>query len=140
MHSYGGKVGTPAVQGLSKAARTSNGLPGGIVHLVFLTAAITPEGLSADEFGSIGLPPIRETAEGATELIDPTKYFYHDLPTDQQKYWASKLRPFKGSRIDKGGYAGYLHVPSTYLVCENDRVVQVELQRKIIKAAVQAGA
>ncbi|KAK9805466.1 hypothetical protein WJX73_010897 [Symbiochloris irregularis] len=45
LHSYGGRVGTPAVQ------------------------------------------------EGATELIDPAEHFYHDLPTDQQKYWASKLRP-----------------------------------------------
>lgn len=53
---------------------------------------------------------------------------------------ASKLRPYKGNRGDKGGYPGHLHIPSTYLVCENDRAIPPELQRKYIEAAVQAGA
>ncbi len=62
MHSYGGQVGTNALYGLSTEARTANGLPGGISHLICLASFALPEGKSmidkVEEFGDIDKIPI----------------------------------------------------------------------------------
>lgn len=50
MHSVGGVVGTEAAQGLGKAERAKRGLPGGVVHLVYLTAYLPNEGDSVFSF------------------------------------------------------------------------------------------
>lgn len=42
-HSYGGIPGGGAAHGLSKTSRTQQGLKGGVVGLVYLTAFIVPE-------------------------------------------------------------------------------------------------
>jgi pimeloyl-ACP methyl ester carboxylesterase len=44
MHSYGGLVGSDAVQGLSKNDREKKGLEGGVTKLVYLTSMAFPEG------------------------------------------------------------------------------------------------
>lgn len=36
LHSYGGAIGTDAIQGLDLPSRTANNLPGGIIHLLYL--------------------------------------------------------------------------------------------------------
>jgi len=46
MHSYGGVCGTESAKGLSKKDRESEGLPGGIIRLLYLTALINPVGVS----------------------------------------------------------------------------------------------
>ncbi|KAI0122033.1 alpha/beta-hydrolase [Daldinia grandis] len=91
MHSYGGQVGTNSLYGLSKAARSAKGLPGGISHLIYMSAFALPEGKSmidkVDEFGhlglltvSFGIDPDRSCVpnypregliHGPSDLIDP---------------------------------------------------------------------
>lgn len=44
MHSYGGLPGGAAAKGLSKSERESQGLPGGVIGLVFLAAFLAREG------------------------------------------------------------------------------------------------
>jgi pimeloyl-ACP methyl ester carboxylesterase len=44
MHSYGGQVGTNALHGLGLEALRKRGLPGGISHLIYVTAYAVPEG------------------------------------------------------------------------------------------------
>lgn len=46
MHSRGGFVGADAAKGLSKADRSDQGKPGGIVRLVYICAFAAAEGLS----------------------------------------------------------------------------------------------
>ncbi|KAI1458759.1 alpha/beta-hydrolase [Annulohypoxylon moriforme] len=46
LHSYGGQVGTNALHGLSYQARMSQGLSGGVSHLIYMCAFILPEGWS----------------------------------------------------------------------------------------------
>ena len=42
MHSYGGAVGSSAVADLSSKERAQQGLKGGVVHLLYLSAYILP--------------------------------------------------------------------------------------------------
>lgn len=62
MHSYGGQVGTNALFGLSKKARATQGLPGGISHLIYMCGFALPEGKSmvdkVDEFGHMDRMPV----------------------------------------------------------------------------------
>ncbi|KAH7394441.1 hypothetical protein BKA66DRAFT_567383 [Pyrenochaeta sp. MPI-SDFR-AT-0127] len=44
MHSYGGQVGTNALDGLGVKDRTQAGLPGGTSNLIYMTAYAIPEG------------------------------------------------------------------------------------------------
>ena len=44
LHSAGGFLGSNASQGLSAKARREQGLKGGVLGIVFLTAAVFPEG------------------------------------------------------------------------------------------------
>ena len=44
LHSGGGFLGSNAIEGLTAKARTAQGLKGGVVGIVFLTAAIFPVG------------------------------------------------------------------------------------------------
>ncbi|KAK9796253.1 hypothetical protein WJX73_004408 [Symbiochloris irregularis] len=142
MHSYGGKVGSWAVRGLSKADRSAAGKQGGIVHLLYLSSLMLPE--DGRDFGvNAGTPKFGINADGGMELTDPVPYLYHDLDPDQQAHWATKLRLWNAKTLgpapEGAAYLGHLHVPGTYLVCENDQAIPAELQRKYIEAANQAG-
>ncbi|KAL3444150.1 alpha/beta-hydrolase [Aspergillus insuetus] len=50
MHSYGGQVGTNALEGLGAKTRVAQGLPGGVVGLVYIAAAALTEGRSMRDF------------------------------------------------------------------------------------------
>lgn len=44
LHSGGGFLGSNAIEGLTAKARKQKGLKGGVIGIVFLTAAVFPEG------------------------------------------------------------------------------------------------
>jgi hypothetical protein len=49
MHSYGGQVGTNALDKLDIASRTERGLAGGVVHLIYMAALALEVGVSMFE-------------------------------------------------------------------------------------------
>lgn len=51
-HSYGGMPATDSVQGLLKSDRASQGLPGGVVRLVYLSCIVADVGQTAGELTS----------------------------------------------------------------------------------------
>lgn len=44
MHSYGGAVGTDAMEGLKLPTRQAQGKAGGVIHLLYLCPYILPPG------------------------------------------------------------------------------------------------
>jgi alpha-beta hydrolase superfamily lysophospholipase len=53
-HSYGGIVGTEAVEGVLKAERHAKGLPGGVIRIIYLSAIVLRTGASMrSEHGDI---------------------------------------------------------------------------------------
>ncbi|KAI4600106.1 hypothetical protein KJ359_001208 [Pestalotiopsis sp. 9143b] len=122
MHSYGGLVGSEAVlRDLSFDQRKSDGLPGGVVHLFYFAAFILSQGQSV--LGVFGQSPNNDVKpNGRFTIKNSAEILYHDLPPVEAQYWESKI-------IDQS-YAvqeykmtneAYRFVPSTYVVCENDR-------------------
>lgn len=53
LHSYSGIPGGEALESLGKKGREANGLKGGVVRLVYITAAIVPEGFQAGPRGDV---------------------------------------------------------------------------------------
>ena len=45
MHSYGGVVGSNALEGMGWAERQSRGLNGGVVHIIYMAAFLLPLGM-----------------------------------------------------------------------------------------------
>lgn len=56
-HSYGGMVGSGAVEGLGFKQRAEAGLPGGVIMVVWMAAFVTPKGQTVlDQLGGNWLP------------------------------------------------------------------------------------
>ena len=83
MHSYGGAVGTDAAGGLSLTERKAAGLPGGVIHLVYLCAYILPPGGSIwgiiQHFGREDRFPtvVYIHEDGSTFPRNPAEMFYN---------------------------------------------------------------
>ncbi|EXJ75174.1 uncharacterized protein A1O5_01870 [Cladophialophora psammophila CBS 110553] len=135
LHSYGGMVGTQAAAGLGKAERMKRGQKGGIVRLFYACAFLLP--LGKDLCGGLGgrLPPwIKEEANGSCNATMPEHVFYHDLPAEEQKHWASKLKHH--STIAQNTpltQVAYTDIPVTYLYCEDDQALPLAVQEMMVK-------
>ncbi|KAI0405387.1 catalytic protein [Xylaria palmicola] len=136
LHSYGGLVGTEAItKDLSYEQRKSNGLAGGVLHLFYFAAFILTEGQSVlNTFGES--PNNLVKPNGRFALKNTADILYHDLPATEAQYWESKT-------IDQS-YAvqttamtneAFRFVPSTYVVCENDRGPPPQYQEMFGKTA-----
>ncbi|KAI1745809.1 catalytic protein [Xylaria scruposa] len=136
LHSYGGLVGTEAItKDLSFEQRKSNGLAGGVLHLFYFAAFILSEGQSVlSTFGES--PNNLVKPNGRLALKNTADILYHDLPAAEAQYWESKT-------VDQS-YAvqttamtneGFRFVPSTYVVCENDRGPPPQFQEMFGKTA-----
>ncbi|KAL9119098.1 MAG: hypothetical protein Q9187_004348 [Circinaria calcarea] len=83
LHSYGGAVGTDAVEGLTFSDRKASGQsPGGVIHLLYLCAYILPPGSTifgiVKEAGMDHLWPqfVDNAADGSTFPKDPVQLFF----------------------------------------------------------------
>jgi hypothetical protein len=52
MHSFSGMTGGTALEGLDKASRTSQGLKGGVIRLIYVVAFIVAEGFQHSPHGT----------------------------------------------------------------------------------------
>ncbi|KAL3264231.1 hypothetical protein ABHI18_000975 [Aspergillus niger] len=89
MHSYGGAIGTDAIQDLDLPTRAANNLPGGIIHLLYLCAYIQQPGRSiwdvVTEAGMTAFWPqfIENADDGSTFPVDPVQLFLGDCDEAQ---------------------------------------------------------
>ena len=142
MHSFGGIPGSSSLKGLSRSERFAQGLPGGVVGLVYLCAWVIPEGQSARDSGGDqsgkGGPQIVKVEGEYLYLVEPILACYHDCAEDVQRKAVKQLKHHSVATFDSRlTYAAYQHIPSTYLFCTNDQTIPIELQRKLID---QSGA
>ena len=72
---------------------------------------------------------------------DPVDFFYHDLPADEGKKWASTVRGLPGPQTAPLINASYLSVPCAYLYTKTDRFVtptqQEDMTSKVEALGVQ---
>ncbi|KAF9892328.1 hypothetical protein FE257_002105 [Aspergillus nanangensis] len=140
-HSWAGLPINSALEGLSKADRAKDGNPGGVVKLNFISAFIPDLGQSLlGAFG--GEEPdwwIRDMENGTVTTTDPVGLFFHDVPDGA--LWAEKLRPHAYvTKHTPATAQAYLHIPSSYLLCEDDRAIPLFVQELMVEKARVKGA
>jgi len=141
VHSYGGVIGSQAVQGFAKSEREKEGKKGGVSHMFFCCAFALPEGVSLmDALDGKDLP-WWDINDARTSLmpINPIDIFYGDVKEPEQ--YVKMLQPHSyGTLSSKITYPGWKYIPSTYLVCEKDNAIPLHAQKGMIEGAQQAGA
>ena len=145
LHSYGGVVGTEAVNGLSVSKRATRGLKGGVVHLIYMCGFMLQVG---ECIGGASLPrpdpdPIESDAvTGTTFLCDPpVELFYADVEPERAKRMERLLTRQSGEIMtDAVTYPAWQHIPTTYWRTQDDMVLFPDWQERQIKAVRDAGA
>ena len=79
--------------------------------------------------------------QAGTLLVTPktaTFMFFHDLPEAESQHWSSLLKPH-GLRAmwSTQTYAAWQDIPSTYVICNLDRVMPIQKQEEMIKYTKQ---
>jgi hypothetical protein len=76
---------------------------------------------------------------GTVTADDPFTLFFHDVPDGQE--WAKTLRPHAwATKTSPATSAAYLNIPASYLLCEEDRAIQLFIQELMVEKARQKGA
>ena len=145
MHSYGGIVGTTSLSGMSKKHRSEQHLEGGVTHLVYLASRMPYLGQSTKSMGggrggSVGSSAHRLDGEKMYHM-DPVNRFYHDIPKDEAEEYAKRLKWHSMASLSAPATSmAWTEVESTYLVCHEDRTIEVEQQWESIDQAKGMGA
>jgi pimeloyl-ACP methyl ester carboxylesterase len=136
-HSWGGSVATLGASGAPN-----------VRHLIYIAAVLTEAGRP-----SLSPPPAvpvkgRETLRpkviietDTTTTIDRAvslAAFYHDVEPSLARQAASRLRPFQKTgyaAIETDAVAAWRLIPTTYVVCAEDRMIHPDTQREMAAAA-----
>jgi len=136
-HSWGGSVATLGASG----AR-------GVRHLIYIAAVLTEAGRpslsppsSVPVKGRETLRPKVIIETDTTTVIDrevSLAAFYHDVEPSLARQAASRLRPFQKTGyavVETDAVAAWRTIPTTYVVCAEDRMVHPDTQREMAAAA-----
>ncbi|KAK4674154.1 hypothetical protein QC763_117940 [Podospora pseudopauciseta] len=145
MHSYGGKVGTNALHGLSREARSKKGLGGGIVQLIYVCAFALAEGQSMAaliaEFGHEESMPVvfNIHEDGGLSFRDAKGPLIGDdlgesNEEEVQAYLDSLVSVWNGlcTRDTVTGPAAWKENPVAYVYCTKDNMVPFEYQKSLV--------
>ena len=132
--------------------RKEKGLKGGVVEIVFLSTGLLQPGnvLKNQPFmdfevlpflipnlREIGLLTTQQNAPpGGMTCISPCQLLFTDFSDSKADEWMKKLRhqPAKGWQCTIK-YCGWQDAPSTYLVCEKDQALPVQIQEQCAEMA-----
>ncbi|TGO54932.1 hypothetical protein BOTNAR_0256g00070 [Botryotinia narcissicola] len=127
MHSYGGAVGTDAVEGLTFADRKAEGKSGGVIHLFYMCAYIVVPGTSVWDicqeagFAQLWSQFIQNFDDGSTFPVDPSLSFLGGVEQDiVDKALPHLMRsPMSAFEAKTKGDA-WRRVPVTYVLTQQD--------------------
>ncbi|KAL9052848.1 MAG: hypothetical protein Q9162_005147 [Coniocarpon cinnabarinum] len=131
LHSASGFLGSHAIEHLSRSSRVKKHQSGGVTHIVFITAAVFPEGFKH------GPLPFFEIDGPRLWCVSPRTLLFNDVESDKQaqRYIDTlQCQPSDGWD-DTIHFCGWREVPSSYLICEKDQCLPVEMQEQFAKAA-----
>ncbi|KAJ4332873.1 hypothetical protein N0V95_009552, partial [Ascochyta clinopodiicola] len=95
-HSYSSLPANEAVKDLLAHSRAAQNLPGGVVHIIYISAFILAPGTSLmDALHNTDLPWFSVSADKTHVWpIDPATVFYNDLAPEEQQKHVSELEVF----------------------------------------------
>ncbi|KAH0337038.1 alpha/beta-hydrolase, partial [Aureobasidium melanogenum] len=127
MHSYGGLVGSEAVQGYSKQEVPRGG---GVVKMIYMAAFALEVGRSLmDALNNKPLPWWQSANEKQWQATNSTYVFYNDVDPQMAETCVGQLDlQAKGSFESKQTYAAWKYIDSTFIVCSRDNAIPKEAQ------------
>jgi pimeloyl-ACP methyl ester carboxylesterase len=131
-HSYGGSVITAGAGG-------GDGRPQA-AHLVYLAALMPDPDHPIELSSTTGLTAIKATEDGEAH-VDPagaTAAFYHRSSAEDAAWATSNLRPMPFATLAESANpaaVAWRTVPSTYVLCSDDQIINPEDQRRIAARA-----
>ncbi|TEY70246.1 hypothetical protein BOTCAL_0108g00010 [Botryotinia calthae] len=145
MHSYGGQVGSNALTEFAVSTRKAQGLSGGIVHLLYISAFMMLEGEAMMDkvrlFGHEELIPIVfNIAEDGTYVhSDPRTLLIGSNPDDKVteaeiEEYISSLSRWNGKAI-----AAWRDIETSYVVTKMDMTVFLDSQSSMLEAVKKEG-
>lgn len=137
-HSWGGLIASSALGPLAKKTREAEGKKGGVVRVGYIASFILPEGVPL--MGALPEAPYWfDIKEPYVYAKDPA-IFYNDLPEEEQKRWHSQILSHSWATL-KSPTTGesWKTIPTSYLVCEDDKAIPVAAQDGMIKSVQDAG-
>ena len=140
VHSAGGIIGSEAAKGLSATDRAKEGKPGGIMHIVYICAFALVEGVSLWDLQREPLTwqILEEPHISVRSPEAAVQTFYQLCDPEVAMENAKQLFKFAvGTLRSKPTYAAWKHIPSSYLICENDNGIPLAGQEAM---ASQPGA
>lgn len=118
------------MEGLSEKAMNEKGKQGGLKRIIFLTAAVAPEGHVHDPM------PFMKIENGAMTCTDLRGLFFNDLSDEEIAKWLPTVQP--GPAVWNGQattYCRWREVPSMYILCEKDQEIPAESQEQMAALA-----
>ncbi|KAL4780885.1 alpha/beta-hydrolase [Aspergillus varians] len=136
-HSWAGLPVNSALEGLRKP---SEGWSGGVVRLLFIAAFIPEVGESVvSTCGGEAEWYVKDEPNNTLFPSIPFELFFHDVPDG--KTWVETLRPASWATTNsRATGAAYVAIPSSYLLCEEDRAIPLFLQQAMVDKAREKGA
>jgi pimeloyl-ACP methyl ester carboxylesterase len=146
MHSYGGIVGTDAIEDLAFADRKAAGMVGGVVHLLYMCAYMLEPGSSVweivKEAGVTHLWPqyVKNFTDGSTFPINPVQHFLGGVDQETvDKALPHLVRsPMAVFETQTKG-SSWKIVPTTYIFTQLDAAVPRIFQDMMVEKVKKAG-
>ncbi|KAJ5633203.1 alpha/beta-hydrolase [Penicillium lividum] len=146
LHSYGGAVGTDAIQGLDLPSRAASKLPGGIIHLLYMCAYIQQPGRSVwdviTEAKMTDFWPqfVDNKPDGSTFPVDPVQLFLGDCDETQIAAALPHLvrSPLSAFETPSSGDS-WRRLPVTYVTTTKDYSVPRVYQDIMLKHVDEEG-
>jgi pimeloyl-ACP methyl ester carboxylesterase len=143
-HSYGGLPAHSGSKGLTVGSPEPTSTGGKVIGFVLMASGFTMTGMCfLDPTGGVPPPQWKANKEtGFAELlVDPVDMFFHDLPAEEGKMWASKLGKQSLKALAEGGehaYSSWTEAPNYYIVTKQDHGLPASMQQMIIGMAASA--
>ncbi|KAI0969726.1 Alpha/beta hydrolase fold-1 [Xylaria arbuscula] len=135
LHSYGGHVGSNALYGLGLEARSAQGLPGGISHLIYLAGYMLLEGTTMidkiREFGQESFIPINFDIAETTVVYTDEKELDDYVNTFER--W--NIQCIHQS-VEHGAWR---EIPVSYVYTTHDIVVAASYQKHFVETLEKEG-
>ena len=142
-HSFGGIPTSNATRGYSLRERRAEGLPGGVVHVVYMCAFMLLAQEAARSVGETSKSPtscveIRE--DGMAVSVGLESLVYSDQPPERQRELGARLNSFCArAAAEACTWQPWIMMPVTYIYGERDLLVSQEAQKRFVRKAKDVG-
>ena len=140
--SYGG---IPASEAISPDLYSSNGTGPGVIHLIYLTCWLIPKSQSVQavlgKYGFLSHVDVGMNEDGTAVAKNAADAFYNDVLPRSRAEELARANVTHNIMVVGGDVEGvpWMDVESTYVLCEKDEAILVQLQRNMVKDAQDAG-